>query len=164
VNDYVAYFENLARMHEQILHTDSEKHFFRLDPDEYLIGLKSDVNYPALMLESYDCDFTDREANSILKTINGAFAILKHLDEEGDTASMHLIWDECEQIGLDILVRAYNEKYIRTGLIVNLDFNTVNMQLLHNEADRAYGCRFTFSILVRQNHMIDNSKWSDKDD
>jgi hypothetical protein len=164
VNDYVSYFEGLAKTHESILHNDSEKHFFRLDPEEYLVGLKSDVNYPALMLEGYDCNFTDREANSILKSINGAFAIIKHLEEEGDTAGMHEIWDECEQIGLDILVRTYNEKYVRTGIIIKLDFNTVNMQLLANEADRAYGCRFTYSLIVRQNHLIDNSKWTDKDD
>jgi len=163
ISDYVGYFENLARVHRDILHTDSEKHFFRLDPEEYMISLTSEVNYPCLMLESYDCTFFDRETNNILKNINGAFAILKHLENEQDKNEVHEIWDECERIGTEILVRIYNEKFTRQNIVIKLDFNSVVMQPLANEPGRAYGMRFTYTVAVRQTHIIDNSKWSDND-
>ena len=42
--DLISYFENLARRHKSIAHTDSEKHFFRMELDEVLGGInRTDV-------------------------------------------------------------------------------------------------------------------------
>lgn len=162
INDFIAYFDNLAGQHKDIVHRDEEKHFFRLEADEYLSAIPSAVNYPALMLEAYDLTFSDKETNNIMKTMNCAFAILKHLPEEQDMDAIHQIFDECEVIGLDILVRIYNEKFTRKGIILKLDFSNVIGNLVANDSGRAYGVRFTFSLMGRQSHIIDNSKWMDK--
>jgi hypothetical protein len=161
INEFVSFFENLARQHVHILHQDEEKHFFRLEIEEYLSSIPSSVNFPAFVLEGFDLSFFDRETNSILKNVNCAFAVLKHLEHEQDVDAIHQIWDECENIGLDILVRIYNEKFTRLGLIYKLDFNTVIANLVANDAGRSYGVRFTFTLMVRQSHIIDKSKWLD---
>jgi hypothetical protein len=164
VNEYLAYFENLAKTHREILHLDEEKHFFRLEPEEYLISLTDDVNYPALMLEGYDVGFGDKETNNIMKYINGGFAVLDHLTEQQDVDAIHEIWDQCEKIGSDILVRIYNEKFTRLGMVLKLDFNNVQMQLVANDANGTYGVRYTFTLMARQPHIVDNTKWTDLDD
>jgi hypothetical protein len=161
INEYVSLFETLAKNHEEILHRDGEKHFFRLEPEEYLTGLTSEVNFPAMMLEGYDIGFGDKEANSILKYINGGFAILDRVGEQQDMNGIHEVWDRCEVICTDILVRIYNEKYSRHGIVVKLDFNNIQIQLLANETDGTYGVRCTFSLMTKQPHYINNSKWSD---
>jgi hypothetical protein len=163
INEYVSYFENLARVHEDILHKDGEKHFYRLEPEEYLVGLTSEMNYPAIVLEAYDCSFQDKESNNILKNINGAFAILKHLENEQDIDGIHEIWDECEKIGTDFLIRIYNEKFTRQNIVIKLDMNSVTMAPVANGPGRVYGMRFTYTLMVRQTHLVEPSKWTDND-
>ncbi|NQU53584.1 MAG: hypothetical protein HQ522_13705, partial [Bacteroidetes bacterium] len=58
-SDLITYFENLARKHKSILHTDTDKHFFRMEIDEVLAGInRTDVAYPMLILEGYGFGFT----------------------------------------------------------------------------------------------------------
>ena len=50
--EYTAYFESIAR--DLVGHTENEKHFFRKGLEEFLNGLKTNVNYPAMLLDKFD--------------------------------------------------------------------------------------------------------------
>jgi len=107
----VTYFENLARTHVDIGHTDQEKHFFRMEVDEVLAGInRTDVKYPFLILEGYGYDFTDSKSDNLLKNRSGAFMLLDHVSDSSDFEAIHAVWDHMEEIGDEILVRMKTDK------------------------------------------------------
>lgn len=101
--DLVAYFEQLARSHKDIAHTDSDKHFFRFELEEMLTGMRSKINYPALVLEGYDFEFTDEKSDNVHKRLNCAFMILGKVNDKGEFDLIHNLWDRLEEIGNEIM-------------------------------------------------------------
>ena len=105
----VQYFENLARQHVGIQHTNTEKHFYRFEIDEVLSGLGS-INYPAMILEAYAIEYDDNKSDNVMKNRKGAFILLGNVPDRGDHDSIHELWDELEEIGDDILARIRADK------------------------------------------------------
>jgi len=159
-SEIIAYFEDIAKRHIAIKHSDSEKHFFRLELDEFYTGLRDDVNYPALVLEGYDYDFTDPKSDNVLKNRNGAFMLIDHCSEDDDFDRMHEIWDALEEIGDDILIKILADKRDRTVTTVrDFDLNNVEATLIANDVDQNYGIRFSFRISTHKSNDVNLAKW-----
>ncbi len=145
--DLVTYFEQLARHHRDICHTDAEKHFFRFELEEMLTGMRSKINYPALVLEGYDFEFTDEKSDNVHKRLNCAFMILDKVSDKGDFDKVHERWDRLEEIGDEIMVRILSDKRSRKVPVLSyFSISTVqgapltDLQMVH------YGHRYSFSL------------------
>lgn len=160
-SDLITYFENLARSHVDIGHSESEKHFFRMEIDEVLAGLnRTDVNFPMLILEGYSFDFTDNNSDNLIKNRQGAFILLEHLSDTSDFDIIHEIWDKLEQIGTEILVKIKCDKRTRQVPVVrHFDFSSVNASLIMNQMGNNIGIRFTYSIQSPSAGDVNPEKW-----
>lgn len=159
--DLITYFENLARTHVDIRHSDSEKHFFRMEIDEVLAGInRTDVKTPFLILEGYGFDYTDNKSDNLLKNRSGAFVLLDHVSDSTDFDAIHAVWDRMEQIGEEIIIRIKADKRNPlTPVIREFDFSQVEGTLIANQIDGNYGIRFTYSLTSSRTTDVDPEKW-----
>jgi hypothetical protein len=157
----IAYFENLAKAHIEIRHTDNEKHFFRFELDEVLNGIqRTDVAYPMLVLEAYSYDYTDNKSDNILKNRSGAFILLDHCPDISDYAKVHAIWDKLESIADDILVKIKSDKRNPiTPVVRGFEFSSVESKLIANEIGNSIGIRLTFTISAPVPTDVNPDKW-----
>lgn len=160
-SDLIAYFENLARDHMSIQHTDNEKHFFRFELDEVLNGInRTDVAYPMLALEAYSYNYTDNKSDNILKNRNGAFMLLDHCPDISDYSQVHEIWDKLEAIADDILIKIRYDKQNRlTPVVRGFEFSSVDSGLIINQIGNSIGIRITFTITSPVPSDVDGARW-----
>lgn len=157
-SEYVSYFENIARRHKQILHTDNEKHFYRMDIEEVITGLRTDINYKALVLENHEGIFYDKNSDNIYEMQSGAFLVLDNLNSPGDTNLQMQIMDECFSIGVDIL--SWIRKDRRSFLLKALDINSFKYNKVGPIFDNAYGYRFPFKLDKPNGLKFEPAKWN----
>ena len=157
----IAYFENLAKSHVEIQHTENEKHFFRFELDEVLNGInRSDVAYPMLILEGYSYDYTDNKSDNILKNRSGAFILLDHCPDISDYANVHDIWDKLETIADDILIKMKTDKRNPlTPVVRGFEFSNVESKLIANEIGNSIGIRITFTISSPVPTDVNINRW-----
>ena len=160
-SELITYFENLARSHKDILHSDDEKHFFRMEIDEVLAGInRTDVNYPMLILEGYGFEFTDNKSDNLLKNREGAFILLDHVSDISDHNLIHEKWDEMEEIATEILIKIKSDKRNPlTPVVRNFEFDTVNGSLILNEIGNDVGIRLTYTITSPVTNDVNPDKW-----
>ena len=157
----IFYFENLAKAHIEIQHTENEKHFFRFELDEVLNGInRTDVAYPMLILEGYGYDYTDNKSDNILKNRSGAFILLDHCPDISDYTKVHEIWDNLESIADDILIKIKSDKRNPlTPVVRGFEFSSVESKLIANEIGNSIGIRLTFTISSPVPTDINPAKW-----
>jgi hypothetical protein len=157
----VNYFENLARNHKDIGHSNSEKHFFRMEVDEVLGGInRTEVRHPFLILEGYGYDFTDDKSDNLLKNRRGAFMLIDHVSDLSDFEAIQDVWEKMEEIGDELLVKIKADK--RNPLapaIRDFDFSSVEASLLANESDGNFGIRFTYVLTSPCSNEVNPDKW-----
>ena len=145
--DLVTYFENLASLHNSINHQVGEKHFFRFELEEMLTGMKSNLNYPALILEGYDFNFVDHDSDNLQKKVSCAFMLIGKVGDKGDYDAIHTLWDSLEEIGDELVVRILADKrerkseclgYFHASSITGTPITDMN--LIH------YGFRYSFEL------------------
>ena len=162
-SELITYFENIAREHVSIQHTDNEKHFFRFELDEVLNGInRTDVAYPMLILEGYSYDYTDNKSDNILKNRSGAFILLDHCPDISDYGKIHEIWDNLESIADDILIRIkFDKRNPLTPVVRGFEFSSVESKLIANEIGNSIGIRITFTISSPVPSDINVTRWLD---
>jgi len=158
--DLVTYFEKIATEHVDIHHSGTSKHFFRFELDEVLAGLTYKMNFPALILEAYDFEYSDSRSDNVIKQRNGAFIIIDKVSDSGDFARIHEVWDKCEQIGEDILIRMRRDKASRKEPVLR-DFDISQSAGIPFDVRTLghYGMRFTFSLGSAVNNEVDLTRW-----
>jgi len=162
-SELIAYFENLAKAHVSIQHTDQGKHFFRFELDEVLNGIqRSDVAYPMLALEAYSFEYTDNKSDNVLKNRSGAFMLLDHCPDISDYTQVHEIWDNLEAIADDILLKIKTDKRNPlTPVVRGFEYSSVEAKLIANEIGNSIGIRITFSISSPVSTDVDPKRWID---
>ncbi len=157
----IDYFENLAKTHVEIQHTENEKHFFRFEIDEVLNGIqRSDVAYPMLILEGYSYNYTDNKSDNILKNRSGAFVLLDHCPDISDYENVHAIWDKLEIIADDILIKIKSDKRNPlTPVVRGFEFSDVESRLIANEIGNSIGIRLTFTISTPVSTDVKLNRW-----
>jgi hypothetical protein len=159
----VSYFENLARKHKEIGHTDTEKHFFRMEIDEVLAGInRTDVKHPFLILEGYSYDFMDNKSDNLLKNRRGAFVLLDHVADPTNFDAIHDVWDHMEEIGDELLIKMKADKYNPLAPVIrNFEFSTSEATLIANELDGNYGIRYTYVLTSPRSNEVNPAKWEE---
>ncbi len=148
---YISYFEAIARSHRQIAHSEQEKHFCRMNIEEVISDLRSQLLYPALLLESFEGGIIDHLSDNFLDKQEGAFMILKQCHND-DFEMENLLLDECRQIGMDIISRMIKDR--RDFLLQGFDPASVHYQKVGPVFDNAFGYRFSFSIETAANASL----------
>ncbi|MFA6483208.1 MAG: hypothetical protein WCW62_11560 [Bacteroidales bacterium] len=163
--DLVTYMESLATHHKGILNRDDEKHFFRFELEEMLTGMKSNMNYPALVMEGYDFNFVDENSDNLQKRVSCAFMLLGKVSDKGDYDAIHTLWDSLEEIGDEIVVRILSDKRDRkTDCLAYFHARSItgtpitDMNLIH------YGFRYAFELSWPVNNDINPEVWNGSDD
>ena len=159
--DLVSYIESLATLHKGILHSEDEKHFFRFELEEMLTGMKSNLNYPALILEGYDFSFVDEDSDNLQKRVSCAFMLIGKVSDKGDYDAIHLLWDSLEEIGDELVVKILSDKRDRkTECLAYFHARSItgtpitDMNLIH------YGFRYAFELSWPVQNDVNTEVWN----
>lgn len=159
-SDLVSYFEYLATNHKAIGHTASLKHFYRFELEEVLTASCMSINYPALILEGYDFSYQDAQSDNIIKTRTGAFIIIDKVKDLKNFNEIHAVWDRCEKIGDDILIRMRSDKRGRgIKVLRGFDLSDSRGSIFGVKQLGQYGIRFEFALGCVVESDIDESVW-----
>lgn len=104
--DYIAYFENLARQHTAIQHSDDACHFLVISEyskAELEDALSKKLRLPALLLDQYMDDLDTTHDNN-LDRIEGGFTLLVKC-QKGNLIDQRRARDEARQIARSIIKR-----------------------------------------------------------
>ena len=163
--ELVNYMTTLATLHKSILHTDTEKHFFRFELEEMLTGMRSEMNYPAIVMEGYDFQFIDEDSDNLQKKISCAFMILGKVSDKGDFDTIHTLWDTLEEIGDEIVVKILSDKRDhKIDCLAYFHARTINgspitdLNLIH------YGFRYAFELSWPVTNDINPEAWNEPAD
>jgi len=158
--EYIGYFEDIATNHRAIRHSRSNKHFFRIDLEELIAGLKTKISYPCLVLESYDWRMTDHVSDNILKERNCAFMILMRPKNAGDYDEVSDLFNQAEVIVDDILALMWYHKHNKIhDIIADIDMNTIEVLPVNGFIENAVGYRVSFQTITGHNIALDENKW-----
>jgi len=95
-NDYIAYFKNLADVY--LANAPDNKTFYRAGLDEFLNGLTTDGNYPAMLLDKYDYNYNDNGFDNVRKTRTVAFIIFDNVKDTEDYDAIDNAYNNAELI------------------------------------------------------------------
>jgi hypothetical protein len=152
--NYTAMFRGFATKNKAIQHKEGEKmHFVRmirsggpfptLDLKEFLDSKKFKLNYPALVLESYDATYQDNLSDNIKKTPLGGFIILDSAGKADGFDVIDALLDKTEAIGEQIIA-ALRYTFAENNKL--FDVNSVSSERVDLPALQLYGTRFNFSL------------------
>lgn len=144
INSYVEYFRTLAREHKEI------NDFYMMDINEILDGLRSTVQYPALILENLSGSYFASNLDNPLEVINGGFLIIGHLKNPDDFPGEMLLIDFMKTIGHQVIARMLydhlNCELLAEKAIPGFDVNSVTFEVIGPIFDNDYGLLYTYKF------------------
>lgn len=147
------YLEDLCRKNVDISHSDTEKHYFRGELEEFYVDLRNKVSFPCVVAESFELSWTNvgknRECSFI---VCAAYRESKNWDLIYDAMTL------CEQIGDEFLRRMVfdSEAGDFCGII-----EPVSATPLLNEQRLYVGMRYTLRVNQGFNEDVFADKWTD---
>jgi len=157
INSYVEYFRTIAREHKEI------NDFYMMDINEPLAALRSNINYPALVLTSLSGNFEASNLDNILDLINGGFLIIGHLDKIDDFSAEMKLVSKMKQVGNDIIARMLYDylkcEPLTLKAIPGFNINSVGYEMLGPVFDNDYGVMYSLKLQVCIDLEYDSSKW-----
>jgi len=151
--DYTAYFRQLAI--DFLGDSDTEKHFYRKGLEEFLQGLQTVVNYPAMLLDRYDYKYSDNGADNVMKDRTIAFMIIDNAVDIEDYNRIDEIFDFTENIVDQIFNRVREDMhYPKHDFMKYANMNNVQVSPIENYADATYGYFVTIDISSHHNTIV----------
>ncbi|MDJ1500456.1 hypothetical protein [Xanthocytophaga agilis] len=160
--EYNQYFRDLATKHVDIKHSDTEMHFariirsadpfFKLELSEFLTKLKSKLETPFMLLETYDARFEDNKSDNKWQLAMGAFMILDKVSK-GDYNEVESKLDFTESVATDIIGRLYND-YKLKRINWHVDLNDITLEKVGPVGDSMYGTRVDFLLKTTANTSL----------
>lgn len=153
------YFDDLARRHKRVAHSDSRKRFFRLELEDILLDkMKSVTYFPFISLERMDYRFTGTAGQKgKRKTI--AFDVIDKV-ENITPDKVNAAYDRCEDIADDFITKIWNDCQTNAFPFNEIDWNSIDAaQIPLNETTRVIGVRIVFDVLIPFNSTINKNTW-----
>ncbi len=158
--EYVQYFENIAKNHKSIRHSQGNKHFFKIELEELMTGLRSSINYPALVIEGYDFRYQDAASDNVLKTRHCAFDILLKPKNTGDFEEIYSLYAEAEAIADDIVnLMSFHKRWRTHSIVAEIDLNSIEALPINGFVENAVGYRVSFEMQSGHNTDVELTKW-----
>lgn len=111
---WFAYMEELAQGNQLLLHSPTNRHFARKSFEEMLAAKFNDLQYPAMLVDSYEAEGIDNKSNNLLVRRVVAFTIVKKY-EAGNYSERLDFETDCETIALQVLSRMYYDRLPNTA-------------------------------------------------
>lgn len=138
---YYSYIKGLAQKHKLLKHTDSEKHYFRGELEEFYMSFRNDINFPCLIAENFTLEFVTEDG--VCKKIRETpFIVAESYKEENDYNDIDIKQNNCEIIGDEILRRLKYDQREMCGY----EFEYGEGIPVMNEANKYVGIRYTVSV------------------
>jgi hypothetical protein len=155
------YMQKLATLHVDLAHTLEEPHYFRGELEEFYMGFRDNVNFPALVQEGSEIRFTSDQAKNSFKERDTSFMIVQHYENDNDYDAISAAFDLCEKIGDEIIRRINADKYAPACMVVK-DFliEDVTAIPIQNVRERYAGMRYSYSPKTPFWSEIDPDKWN----
>jgi len=157
LRDYISYFQQLACEHKDI------KDFYIMDINEPLMAMRSQMQYPALILNSLAGTLKAPNLDNTLDEIKGGFLIVGQLEQLDDFPGEMLLLQHMKQIGSDIIARMLRDmrkcEPRAVKAIPGFNINTVQYLMVDQVFENGFGFLFTFSILSTIDLQYDSTKW-----
>lgn len=161
LNDYTLFFENIARNHVDIGHTDNEKHFCRMELEEVIGGMQSGAHFRLLVMETYEFGFTDKDSDNTIKSRVCGFMLLdkpKSINNFNERAELLSDLESNVDDILKLMVQLKGAPY-NHAVLYDFDINTVNVMPIMNGPDGSCGFRVVFDSKGRFDPEVDDTKW-----
>lgn len=152
IDEYIAYFEDMARRNKQLLHSVSSKHFYAFDADELDTGFRGEIQYPALVLEYPESSFSGPSLSHIVEKLTGAFWVTTGSVSPNDTKAIKEALKKSKDIGYSIVSKMVQDFKDRRVMYFNTD--QVKMNKIGPIMDDLYFYRFEFYISVPVNNEL----------
>lgn len=149
-SEFIRYIEGLSRSHGQIRHeADGRKHFIRLDTDELDNSIKQALGFPVVCMDRYSANISGQDSNRFKKR-GVTLMFLDYVADVKDYDRIHAVWDDCESMADDFVIRIYND--VTAGKVPGvaaMDLAEVEYELAGNRSINLYGVVVTFSVSSR---------------
>jgi len=154
------YLMGLAVAHKGLLHTSAEPHYFRGELEEFYMGFRDRVNFPAMVQEGSEIRFTSDNADNAFKERESSFMIVQSYENDDDYEAIYQAFDLCERIGDEIIRRINLDKFKAECMVVK-DFllEDVSAVQIQNTRERYVGVRYSFTIKSPFWNELDTNKW-----
>ncbi|MFC4261908.1 hypothetical protein ACFOWM_03395 [Ferruginibacter yonginensis] len=160
VNNYTDYFRQMAVKHKDLRHDPASetgdapigsKHFGRFGSEEVITGLKSKVDWPALLVEMYEWKSKSEQAYSVVGDYAGGFSVYATANPE-NLNEVQEAFTFTESIMQDVLAKIWQDHYGPDKDMCNspfklFDFNSLEVMPVGPVFDRQFGWRCTFSFI-----------------
>jgi len=146
IDDLTKYFEGLCRKHAWVLHSDTKKHFVRLDKEEQLEVGKT-IHYPAVSLESLTCNYPMNE-DSLTKGRHIEMMFLDRVSGSGDFVNIEKVKAKMETIAEDFLRKIRKDRKDRKTypILKAMAMSEVELDYVEGVASCLYGVILSFNI------------------
>lgn len=158
--DYTAYMRSLAEKHKKLQHSNSNKHFFRGELQEFFENLRSVVKFPCLVLESNEVEYIGKQPN-VSKNRTTSFIIVDSYNLVGDFGEMDLKWSGCEMVAEQIIGRMITDK---VKPFQRIEAESITGEYMANTAQKYVGYRVTLTLTDCSICMFDKNAWLNEED
>ena len=150
-SQYYQYIERLARSHRMVAHSDTEKHLFRGELEEFYMDLRNKVKFPAVIAESWEITFQDET-----KERETSFIIAAAYKESKNWGHIYAAIDLCERIGDEFLRRIIAD--VDDGKFCG-DVELMSAIPMVDEQHLYAGVRYTIRMSCPFNPEPDEEEW-----
>lgn len=160
INDNVtnlhAYFEDLAKKHKSILHTDQKKHFFKGGIEDFFTGLKNKVKFPAIVFDGFELNYNG-DGDDIEKDREFSFIVVQEYSTVGNVDQIAQATSDCERIGEDFIKKILDDIENSSCMF---SFRCATGILMENTNEKSIGMQFTCNLTSKFNTKINTSTWA----
>lgn len=164
VLDSIEYFENLARSHKKIKHTDEKKAFSHGDIDELLndISGHSTDGY-SLLFENGDGSVKGENEDQAIETGHFAVVICRPVNN-GDKSDQAQAENESKQILFQILAKMQKDKSDEVALVLDFDLLSFQYEKIYGFGNNHFGYRGQFNLIVAALDPFNPDDWEFPED
>ena len=157
--DYTTYMRSLAEKHSSIRHTSEEKHFFRGELEEFWEQFRSMVNFPCLITERSELDYSG-QVGQMIKKRTTSFLVVDRYDQHDDYDEILLKMSNCENIAEEIVGRMMTDE---DSPVFDVEPDSLHGEYIQNEQERYVGYLMAF-ISVEPVCLINNNVWIEENE
>jgi hypothetical protein len=143
-NAYYAYMRAIAAENENIGADNPAKnlqHFYQGELEEFYKGLRSKVEFPALVVEGFSLHLSFEHPS--LKHRESAFTVIYPYSDDDDYRQITECFSKSENVGLEILRKMATDG---ANVPCQIRIEDISGVQVLNERDRYAGIRFSFSV------------------
>lgn len=159
MNKLIGYFENLARAHSQVLHTDEECHFSSL-LDDAQNSFARRMHYPCVCMELGDINFSGSLDSSRTEQVVTLF-FLDHVADAGDYEEIQTKLDNTCTIMKDFVKRMVRDRKAGVKLMSRFDPTGLEAHSIYHESAGLYGWVLMMTDIEPLSYLDCEGVWMD---